>query len=135
MVAERRRNTLGKSVRRYVGKRYEEGPLDKEDPSGRQDEDPVLEDPPIGPDVLNDMAVFRGLKTAAYQQVGNAKEKEEEEGKDSRCPLEADFGEETLEHQRKDNATDATASGSETCSSGAASIEEMCYGADGWGED
>lgn len=135
MIAESRRNAPGESVRGDVGKRDEESPFDEEDPCGRQHEDSVLEDPPIGPDVLNDVTVFRWLQTAAYEQVGDAEEEEEEECEDPRRPPEADFGEETLEHQRKDDATHTTAGGSETCSSGAASGEEVCYGADRWGED
>ena len=58
LVAESRRNTSGKSVRGDVGERYEESPLDEEDPHGYQREDSVLEDPPIGPDVLNDMVIL-----------------------------------------------------------------------------
>ncbi|CAD6581518.1 MAG: hypothetical protein ASARMPREDX12_000494 [Alectoria sarmentosa] len=135
LVAESRRNTLRKSVRRDEGKWYEESALDKKCPCSRQYEDSVLEDPPIRPDILNDMAIFRWLETAAYEQVGNAKEEEEEECKASRCPLETGFGKKTLQHQRKNDATHAPAGGSETRGSGAASVEEVGYGADCWSED
>ena len=58
LVAESGRNTPRESVRGDVGERYEESPLDKEDPHGYQREDSVLEDSPVGPDVPNDLAVL-----------------------------------------------------------------------------
>lgn len=135
MIAEGGRNTLCESVRRDVGERDEEGPLDEEDPCGRQREDSVLEDAPIGPDVLRDVTVFGRLEAAADEQVGDAQEEEGDECEDPRGPFEAHFREEALEHQWEDDAACAAAGAGETGSRSTAFVEEMCYGADCRGED
>lgn len=135
MVTESGRNALCEGVGRDVGERDEEGPLDEEDPCGRQREDPVLEDAPIGPDGLRDATVVGWSEAAADEQVGDAQEEEGVECEDPRGPFEAHFREEALEHQWEDDAAGAAAGAGETGSRSAAFVEEMRYRADCRGED
>ena len=112
MVGEDGADTVFKGEGGDVGEGDEEAPFEEEDARGGQDEDPVVaEDPPVGQHVFDGWGWFGGGESGADEDIGHDAEAEEDESLDADGPCKAKQRKQTLQHQRKYYASNATTCG------------------------
>ncbi len=131
MIREGGGNAIGEGVGGNVRKRDEKPPFDKENAACRERKSRVSKNAEIRPHV----AANFWRQPRADQQVGDEEEEKEYKGHNSDGPSVPENGEEPLEHEGKDYASNGAASSSEAGCGGAGGEEEVGDGGDGGSED